>query len=48
VSHLYFIFTEVADKHVDEDRHNVEKETEPVANPESGHKSSHQHEEDVA
>jgi hypothetical protein len=27
MSNLYFLFTEVTDKHVDEDRHNVEQET---------------------
>jgi hypothetical protein len=37
VSNLYFLFTEEADKHVDEDRHNVEPETGPVVNPECCH-----------
>jgi hypothetical protein len=48
VSHLYSFFTEVTDKHVDEDRHNVVEETAQVVEPESCHKSSHQHEQDVA
>jgi hypothetical protein len=48
VSHLYSFLTEVADKHVDEDRHNVVQETGPVVELESCHKSSHQHEQDVA
>lgn len=48
VSHLYIIFTEVADKHEDEERHNVYPETGPCGDPESCHISSHQHEEDAA
>jgi hypothetical protein len=35
MSHLYSIFTEEADKHVDEDRHNVVQETGPVGDLES-------------
>jgi hypothetical protein len=48
MSHLYSIFTEVADKHVDEDRHNVEQGTGQVVEIESCHESSHDHEENAA
>jgi hypothetical protein len=48
VSHLYSFFTEVADKYVDEDGHKVQQETGPDVDLETCHKSSHQHEEDVA
>lgn len=48
MSHLYFLFAEEADKHVYEDRYDVIQETGPVIDLESCHKSSHQHEEDVA
>ena len=48
VSHLYVGFTEEADEHVDEDRHDVVQETGPVVDLEGCHKSANQHEEDVA
>jgi hypothetical protein len=48
VSHLYIIFTEVADKHVDKDRHNVAQEADPIFELESYRDSSHHHEENAA
>jgi hypothetical protein len=49
VSNLYFLFTEVTDKHEDEDNHSVAKDIgEAVFDPKSYHLRSNHHEEDAA
>jgi hypothetical protein len=48
LSHLCIIFTEVADKHEDDERHNADPETGPVVCVETCHQSSYQQEENAA